>query len=223
MNACHYFDKFTDKETMRRFIFETLGRHILDVHKDFKGVKIKKGRKTIMHLTTRPTVKPSKFVFQKMEVSLFKPTIQYQSSQEMEIHPHTPTTEPVTKEMARHHDLPNNSTPLQMDGHPNVTTSESVTKAMADHPHEPTSTSASQETKSHPPKSTSEPVTKEMANHTGKPNKSAPQEMNDQPDIPTSECATKEITGHPHKPTSTSASQEPESHPPISITEIATN
>ena len=37
-------------------IFEILGRNIYDVHKDFRGVRMKKGRKTIHHLRPKMTM-----------------------------------------------------------------------------------------------------------------------------------------------------------------------
>ena len=37
-------------------IFEILGRNIYDVHKDFGGVRMKKGRKTIHHLRPKMTM-----------------------------------------------------------------------------------------------------------------------------------------------------------------------
>lgn len=41
---------------MHRFIFEILRRNIYDVHKDFRGVRMKKGRKTIHHLRPKMTM-----------------------------------------------------------------------------------------------------------------------------------------------------------------------
>ena len=50
VNACSYFKNCRNKEALRRFLFETLGRNILDVHKDFHGIKMKRGRKSINYL-----------------------------------------------------------------------------------------------------------------------------------------------------------------------------
>ena len=51
MNACHYFNRVANKESLYQFIFGTLDRQVLHVHKDFQGVKLK-GRKTILDLNT---------------------------------------------------------------------------------------------------------------------------------------------------------------------------
>ena len=45
LNACHYFNRVANKEALRCFVFEILGRHVLNVHRDFQGVKLKKREK----------------------------------------------------------------------------------------------------------------------------------------------------------------------------------
>ena len=74
-----------------------------------------------MHLTKRPTVKPSEFVIQKMEVSLYKPTSEYQSVAQENLH--KPTSQAMTQEMA---------------GYPDKPTSMSTSQEMENQPHTPT-------------------------------------------------------------------------------------
>ena len=55
-SAGEHFKGYASKEALHRFIFEILGRNIFDVRKDFRGIRMKKGRKTIHHLRPKITM-----------------------------------------------------------------------------------------------------------------------------------------------------------------------